>query len=368
MNKKLVLFILLACLLPLSLSASWSFVYDSWDGHPRIAAGLVPTGIRAGVVNDALSLFADWETDFCLLGKVGYQERLVWQNPVSGSLLMANPLVYDQLLFDWTIGLNQYFGASQKHSLFFGYRGSYEKALDSMIVGNTLDSGTVQSLSSFFSGGNAVYGQLSGIGTNIGFAYHYNDLDDSYTTSDGYAASALLWFGPMLLNTNASYARLEGEVRAAKTLLTLTESGKNLYSIVLADRLNISGVFGSSIPLSVQQTTSLGSKVRGFGTFQFPTDYSVANQFDLRFNGPEPFVSGLFPRLVLFFDIGYGWGELYNTSIPESGLIASAGVSVTFAIRSYMDIGYEMAYLLAGENYEYPGARMVGKILARLSF
>jgi hypothetical protein len=71
---------------------------------------------------------------------------------------------------------------------------------------------------------------------------------------------------------------------------------------------------------------------------------------------------------VLFFDIGYGWGELYNTSIPESGLIASAGVSVTFAIRSYMDIGYEMAYLLAGENYEYPGARMVGKILARLSF
>jgi hypothetical protein len=368
MNKKLVLFILLACLLPLSLSASWSFAYDSWDGHPRIAAGLVPTGIRAGVVNDALSLFADWETDFYLLGKVGYQERLVWQNPVLGSLLMANPLVYDQLLFDWTLGLNQYFGASQKHSLFVGYRGSYEKEFDSMIEGTALDSGTVQSLSSFFSGGNAVYGQLSGIGTNIGFAYHYNDLDDSYTTSDGYAASALLWFGPMLLNTNASYARLEGEVRAAKTLLTLTESGKNLYSIVLADRLNISGVFGSSIPLSVQQTTSLGSKVRGFGTFQFPTDYSVANQFDLRFNGPEPFVSGLFPRLVLFFDIGYGWGELYNTSIPESGLIASAGVSVTFAIRSYMDIGYEMAYLLAGENYEYPGARMVGKILARLSF
>ncbi len=172
----------------------------------------------------------------------------------------------------------------------------------------------------------------------------------------------------MLLNTNASYARLEGEVRAAKTLLTLTESGKNLYSIVLADRLNISGVFGSSIPLSVQQTTSLGSKVRGFGTFQFPTDYSVANQFDLRFNGPEPFFSGLFPRMVLFFDIGYGWGELYNTSLPESGLIASAGVSVTFAVRSYMDIGYEMAYLLTGENYEYPGARMVGKIVARLSF
>lgn len=368
MNKKLVLFILLACLLPLSLSASWSFAYDSWDGHPRIAAGLVPTGIRAGLVNDELSLFADWETDFYLLGKVGYQERLVWQIPVSGSPLMANPLVYDQLLFDWTLGLNQYFGASQKHSLFFGYRGSYEKALDSMIVGNTLDSGTVQSLSSFFAGGDLIYGQLSGIGTNIGFAYHYNDLDDSYTTSDGYAASALLWFGPMLLNTNASYARLEGEVRAAKTLLTLTESGKNLYSIVLADRLNMSGVFGSAIPLSVQQTTSLGSKVRGFGSFQYPTDFSIANQFDLRFNGPEPFVSGLFPRLVLFFDIGYGWGELYNTSLAESGLIASAGVSVTFAIRSYMDIGYEMAYLLAGENYEYPGARMVGKILARLSF
>lgn len=367
MNKKLVLFLLLVCLLHLSLFASWSFAYDSWDGHPRIAAGLVPTGIRAGAVNDSLSLFADWKTDFYLLGKVGYQERLVWQNPLSGSLLTANPLVYDQLLFDWTLGLNQYLGSSQKHSLFVGYRGSYEKALDSMIEGTTLDSGTVQSLSSFFSGGNAVYGQLSGIGTNIGFAYHYNNLVDTYTTSDGYAASVLLWFGPMLLNTNASYARLEGNVQAAKTLLTLTESGKNLYSIVLADRLNMSGVFGSSIPLSVQQTTSLGSKVRGFGTFQYPTDFSIANQFDLRFNGPEPFYSGLFPRLVLFFDFGYGWGELYNTALPMSGLIASTGVSVTFAVRSYMDIGYEMAYLLVGENYEHPGAKMVGKILARLS-
>lgn len=368
MRKKIVWLIILSCFLPFSLFASWSFAYDSWDGHPRIAGGLVPTAIRAGVVNDNLSLFAGWKTDFYLLGKAGYQERLVWQNPVSGSLLTANPLVYDQLLFDWTVGLRQYIGPSQKHSLFVGYRGSYEQALDSMIVGTALDSGTVQSLSAWFSGGDAIYGSLTGIGTSLGFAYLFNNLVDTLTTVDGFSASALLWFGPMLLNSNASYARIEGEARVAKTLFLLTEEKRNLYSIVISDRLHASAVFGSLIPLSTQQTTSLGSKVRGFGTFQFPTDYSVANQFDLRLNGPEPFLSGFFPRVVIFLDSGYGFGELYNTSLDQSFLIASTGISVTFTIRSYLDIGYEMAYLLAGTNDEYPGAVMVGKILAQLQF
>jgi hypothetical protein len=368
MRKKIVWMIILACFLPFSLFASWSFAYDSWEGHPRINAGLIPTGIRAGIVNDDLSLFADWKTDLYLLGKVGYHERLVWQNPLSGAMLSTNPLIYDQLLFDWTIGLRQYFGSPQKHSLFVGYRGSYEKALDSMIVGTVLDSGTVQTLSSWFSGGDNVYGPLSGIGTNIGFAYQYNNLVDTLTATDGFSASALLWFGPMLMNTNASYVHIEGKSQAAKTLFNIREQEKNLYSIVISNRVSSSIVFGSSIPLAVQQNATLGSKVRGFGTFQFPTDHSLANQIDLRFNGPEPFLSGFFPRLALFLDFGYGWGELYNTSLAQSDFIASTGVAVTFTVRSYMDIGYEMAYLLAGENYEYPGSKMVGKILARLQF
>lgn len=367
-NKKMLCLILLTYLVSFSLFSSWSFTFDSWEGHPRIGSGLIPTGIQVGVIKSGLGLFDERETELYLLGLVGYQERLVWQDPLGGFLRRADPLVYDQLHFDWTVGLNQYFDSRQRHSLFAGYRGSYEYALDSMIVNTNLRSGNVQTRASWFSGGNSIFGPLSGIGTSFGVLYRYSALSTTFTTADGLTASALAWFGPSSLNTHASYMLIEGSFQAAKTLFNLVESKRNLYSIVVSNRSSVSAAFGSVIPLSVQQTASLGSKVRGFGTFQFPTDYSVANQVNLFLNGPETFLSGLFPRLILFFDIGYGFGELYNTSIERNDLIASTGIEMAFTIRSFFDIGYEMAYLLKGTNYEYPSQVVVGKILGKLRF
>lgn len=136
-RKTMCIGIFLLFLLPCLLFASWSYTFDSWEGHPRIGAGLIPTGIRAGASVEGIPLFAEWETSILMLGKVGYHERMLWQDPATGSVRTTNPIIYDYLAFDWTLGVHQNFSSDQKHQLFLGYRGSFEYGLDSMVVGDT---------------------------------------------------------------------------------------------------------------------------------------------------------------------------------------------------------------------------------------
>lgn len=368
-RKTICISIFLLFMLPTLLFASISFAYDSWEGHPRIGSGLIPTGIRAGAAVKGIPLFHEWDTSILMLGKVGYHERMLWQDPVTGIVRSTNPVIYDYFGFDWTLGAQQSFGAEQKHNLFVGYRGSFEYGLDSMIVGDTLSTGVVQSLSSYLSAGNVSYGPLTTFGTSLGISYRYDVLTNFLSTLDGYRLSADLWFGPKLLNSNASYTLVEAEMLGAKTLASVRETDdRNLYSIVLVDRLSASAAFGTNIALPVQQVSSLGSKVRGFGTYEYLGDMSIANQLDLRFNGPESFTKGIFPHFIGFFDIGYGFGNAYNTVVAASDLISSVGVSVSFSLLEYFDIGYQMAYLLSGTSRTQPTNVMVGELVGRITF
>nr|WP_321261163.1 hypothetical protein [uncultured Sphaerochaeta sp.] len=363
---RVVLCLFILVLSSSSVFASWSFAYDSWEGHPRIGSSLVPTGIRSGAISDLKPIFSGWETDLVLLAKAGFHERVLWQHPVNGSLLSSSPLIFDLLQFDWTIGIKQSLAHDQQ--LFLGYRGSYEKALDSMVEGDVLDSGTVLGIDPWFSsyGGNTLYGLLSGIGTSVLLSYSYNHEEELL---DGLAFESSLFIGPKLLNTNASYLAFTAEGAVALMIYQeLDEKQHNLYSIILRDNLQFTYTLGSHIPVSFLQETSLGSLVRGYGSGQYPLDGALANRFSLCFNGPEPFTKGFYPRLILFFDVGYGFGQLVNTSVSSSAFLASAGVSVTYSLLSYMDIGYQMAYLIEGSNPMHPGKTMVGELIAHIRF
>nr|WP_321297390.1 hypothetical protein [uncultured Sphaerochaeta sp.] len=368
-RKTICISIFLLFLLPSVLFASFSFAFDSWEGHPRILSRLVPTGLRAGTVVKGVPLFLEWDTSILLLGKAGYHERMLWQDPVTGMVRTTNPVIYDYLSFDWTLGVQQSIGAEQKHNLFLGYRGSFEYGLDSMIVGDTLSTGAVQSLSSYLAAGNVYYGPLTMFGTSLGVSYRYDSLVDQLSSLDGYHLSTVLWFGPKLLNSNASYTLVEAELLGAKTLASVRENDdRNLYSIVVVDRLSASAAFGTTISLPVQQDSSLGSKVRGFGTFEYLADMSIANQLDLRFNGPESFTKGIFPHFICFYDIGYGFGNAHNTEVAASDFLSSVGVRVSFSLLEYFDIGYQMAYLLSGTSRTQPTNAMVGELVGRITF
>lgn len=227
----------------------------------------------------------------------------------------------------------------------------------------------VQSLSSYLAAGNVYYGPLTMFGTSLGISYRYDSFVDLLSALDGYRLSTVLWFGPKLLNSNASYTLVEAEALGAKTLASVREKDdRNLYSIVLVDRLSASAAFGTNITLPVQQVSSLGRKVRGFGTFEYLGDMSIANQLDLRFNGPESFTKGIFPHFICFYDIGYGFGNAYNAVYSVSDLLSSVGVRVSFSLLEYFDIGYQMAYLVSGTSRTQPTNVMVGELVGRITF
>lgn len=225
---RVVLCLFILVLTSYSAFASWGFAYDSWEGHPRIGSSLVPTGIRSGVTSDLRPIFSGLETDLVLLAKAGFHERVLWQHPVSGVLLSSSPLIFDLLQFDWTIGIKQILAHDQQ--LFLGYRGSYEQALDSMVEGDVLDSGTVLGIDPWFSsyGGNTLYGQLSGIGTSVLLSYSYNHEEELL---DGLAFKSSLFLGPKLLNTNASYLAFTAEGAGALLLYEELDDKKNIISI-----------------------------------------------------------------------------------------------------------------------------------------
>lgn len=352
MKKRLLSILMIALMCPLLAFGSWSALYEGWEGHPRLGAGLIPTSLGAG-------LSFDWESGTSLygLGWAGYKERMIWQDPVSGNLRTTNPPTYDYLGFSVELGVGQ---TLKDHSLSLGMRASYEMPFDSVIVGTALPSGIVTSLASW--GATPAFGNLHAIMVTVEGHYRFDRYYDRRTSADG----VLLAFGARY--GLDGFASFDAEAKGAITLVSETEKDRNLFSVVLVDRLVASYDLGRPIPLSVQDRHAFGSKIRGFSPLQYPLSFSVANQLDLRFNGPALLLDSLFPRMTLFCDVGYGYGTLANGTAIAYGMLASSGVALSFTLGPFMDLGYQMAYLLQGENFANPGMKMVGELVAHLRF
>ena len=105
------------------------------------------------------------------------------------------------------------------------------------------------------------------------------------------------------------------------------------------------------VPVYAQKQGSLGRKVRGFASYSYNSEFTMVNNLDLRFTSPAIGIDGLYFRLNLFFDMGYGAGHFYNTEISQSQFLASTGAQISLTIFDFIDIGYQVAYLMNGRNY-----------------
>jgi hypothetical protein len=360
MKKRWPVLLILLFILIAPISAEWDVTFWDWKGHPRIVAGLIPTSIQGEL---AQQFFFGGET--VILGSLGYHERLLWQDPITGSLRSSDPLIYDVMFIDLGLGYRQklFRGAS----IGANWHLRYERAFDSIAVGSTLESGEVLPLNSW-AGTNVHYGSLKGVSQRLSMKVVVDYLDDTMTATDGWRVDLAFIYGPKRRGITP-YWGLFGTGTVGLTIGQEMDGDRNLFSVTLVDRLLASGVGSEMVDLVVQEMAAFGAKIRGFDMMAFPVRWSVANQLDFRINGPEPFLPGFFPRLTFFIDAGLGWGTLFNTDVKLQGsLLASSGVITNFFLSEYLDFGFQMAYLLAGENYSHPGSKMVGQITARLSF
>ena len=366
-------------------AAPLRFVFGDLGQHPEILMGFLPSYLLAGAGYRPVELIEGDVTEIQLLAGLGYNQRKVWQDYLSGEVKKEDPIVYDVLETDWILRFVQGFGDSSVAgkdllTITAGYEGKLEFALDSMVKGQTRNNG-IQSVIRSLDDRIGTYdgdiypdlrGNRTALGSVLALQLKYDEMDDRMTTTDGFVAKADLKWAPSFLNGaldgKADYYSLTLNAVAAKTVFAYSENGKDMFTITLVDRGNVNWTDGSMVPVWAQGPVSLGRKVRGFNTWTYNTQFTAVNNFDVRFAGPNLGVKGIFPRVNLFYDIGYGCGKYFNTQISEGNFLMSTGVQVTVSFFDFIDLGYQVAYLFSGEKFSEGTKKVVGRFTFFLDF
>ena len=360
-------------------------VFGDLGQHPEILMGFLPSYLLACTGYKTVEHIEGDVTEIQLLAGLGYNQRKVWQDYLSGEVKKEDPIVYDVLETDWILRFVQGFGDSSVAgkdllTITAGYEGKLEFALDSMVKGQTRNNG-IQSVIRSLDDRIGTYdgdiypdlrGNRTALGSVLALQLKYDEMDDRMTTTDGFVAKADLKWAPSFLNGaldgKADYYSLTLNAVAAKTVFAYSENGKDMFTITLVDRGNVNWTDGSMVPVWAQGPVSLGRKVRGFNTWTYNTQFTAVNNFDVRFAGPNLGVKGIFPRVNLFYDIGYGCGKYFNTQISEGNFLMSTGVQVTVSFFDFIDLGYQVAYLFSGEKFSEGTKKVVGSFTFFLDF
>lgn len=397
MKKVLAFAVVVLIALSCVFAGDVKFVLGELAQHPEVLFGFCPTLTTVGASYEGLELVEGSLTQLQVIAGGGYAQLVLFQDPSTGEPLLYDQGIYDSIQFRWNLRMLQGFGDSWVDgkdlvTVYAGYEGRLEKNIDSMAVGKerkrgyadsgleTLGKTSIKELGTWFSDhgttrqSNSIYPDLAGGDTsfmnNLYVGARLNGMDDRMVSNEGVLAELKLQFAPGFLNRKASYYSVTLNAVAGTTLYELKDAatGRNSFSIVVLDRMNLNWTDGSKVPVYAQQPVSLGRKVRGFDTGSYNTNFTVVNNFDIRFAGPEPFIDGVFPRANLFFDMGYYAGDYLNTEISalsmarEYGLerfLCSTGVQLEMSFFDMFDLGLQVAYLLNGSNLRDPGSRMI---------
>ena len=368
MKKKLFL-VIIAVLAALSgaYASDFKFVFGDLGQHAEVLAGFVPSYLKAGAGYTGLSLIDGNTTEIDLLVGGGYNQRKVWQDPETGKVMRTDPVVYDVIQTEWELRFSQGFLGSAVEgkdllTLTAGYSGRFEVNRDSFRKGHVRQNGgdfPIRSLDEYIGSDyqGVVYPDLRGdrehLGTEFYLELELDMMDDQKMYSNGFVASLEAEWGPGLLNSaldgKADYYSLTFNAVAAYTPFSFIEDGQHWFSITFVDRVNVNWTDGSEVPVYIQGPVSLGRKVRGYNTWTYNTQFTAVNNFDIRFAGPS--WSSIFPRVNLFLDVGYGFGDYFNSDEKGSNFLASTGIQMTVSFFDFIDLGYQVAYLFTGEKF-----------------
>ena len=79
-------------------------------------------------------------------------------------------------------------------------------------------------------------------------------------------------------------------------------------------------------------------------------------------------MSGVFPRLNIFFDMGWHAGNYFNSENGAAAMaekydlkrfLCSAGFQLEMCIFDFIDLGFQLSYLINGDNMRTPGEKFI---------
>lgn len=383
--KKFFLIIILFALLTTSLfAAPLRFVFGDLGQHPEILMGFLPSYFMSGAGYQLPSLIENRRTEIQFLLGFGYNQRKLWKNQLNGNPIDSNPLIYDVIQTDWSLRFAQGFlespvAGKDLFTLTFSYDGKYEVAKDSIVSGKIRYNGgdwPVNDLKTWLAADSDAYPELKGnaqhLGTGLGISLKLDIMNDLMTTTDGFVLKADAKYSPLVLNSLldgiADYYTFNLNMVAAKTLFQLQDANKDIFTIVIIDRANVGYLDGAYVPAYQSGGFSLGRKIRGFNSWTYDTQFTAINNLDLRIAGPNMGVKGIFPRINMFYDIGYGSGRYFNSALSGENFLMSTGFQATVSFFDFIDLGYQIAYLIKGNNFTTPGTSVIGSFTFFLDF
>ena len=160
-------------------------------------------------------------------------------------------------------------------------------------------------------------------------------------TNTSYEIGGRSEFFKLLLNSSQSFM-----LKASKD-----EKGDNIWSLGLSNAIAFRYLTGSAVP-AYAETLNLPL---GWYTPE-NTKFIVEDIIKLEYYGRQ-FFKYFVPKLSVFVDLSYNWGELNNNSLGQSlnTFCGSAGIHVELMIGGNISIYYEMGRVFAytGPDAEY---------------
>lgn len=393
MKKLMTVLIVLVLALGIITAGDVKFLFTELDQHPEILVGFLPTLTSVGASYEGLELMPGNLTQLQATIGGGYTQRRLYQDPGTGDQIDTDLFVYDSIQTRWRLTFLQGFGDSWVKdkdliTAYVGYEGRWESNIDSMkagefrqngLPGASADADGLNPIPTFDSWSwgsfldSTIYPDLANdrkvFGTILYGGIKLNCMEDRMVGVKGYQAKIDFRWAPNFLNKEISYYSAYANFVAGTTLFELSnKKGLNVLSFVAIDRVNVNWTDGTAVPVFAQGSVSLGRKMRGFGTWSYNTNFTVVNNFDIRIAGPEPFIDGIFPRINLFFDMGYHSGKYFNSDFSDSHFLCSTGAQFTVSFFDFIDLGYQLSYLIVGENYQQPGSKWISSFTFFLDF
>jgi hypothetical protein len=347
-----------------AFSGDIGLAFEDARFHADFLGGFAPFYVRAGMDYSGLEFIEGQKTNLILIGGGAIVHSSIWRD-LNGLPLEPDGVVnntdefddsnaYSRWQGDFSIKLNQ--GIMQepgRDKAFLALYGKY--GFHWTDPHENWKEGSVDSV--FLDGSSIAYPDNAGTISNvIQIGAELDRLDKGDIYSGFNVNTSLIWGPSWLFNTavgNTDFYNLNLTAKYFYPLLDLKrqDGDLTLIGIYLADRVQIDYLSGEAIPQFYQESPALGSKMRGFEGMSMGTEFTIVNNFDVRFYGIE-FLDNINPIFTVFFDMGYHGGNYYNTSTPGDAFVASTGVNFQLNVVDFAQVGYMLAFPVYGENLQ----------------
>lgn len=369
--KKIAIF-LLAIIFLLPLGAKEVFYQSIINASylSDFAFGAVPLSLWGEIGVTGMELIPNMKTKIHLVTKAGITERVLRQDPVSGTVLDNQSHRYsvafsdEELVFRQELMKNPTTGALAM-SGFFGIRMRWEQAFATIKdIRDERYGGIFAPDYGLFPVGGDIFlkgtPELSGdkyfLAASFHFGFAYDDVFDSWFGHNEYGVSADLELAPSWffndmwfideVFTEAGKIDIKGYWNV-KFADAKTSSGRHRFSLELLNSINSSIVYGSSVPRYLLERSFMGSYV-------VTRNFFTTIRSELVYDGPELFLEGTYPQIYIYNENAINSGHILNAVDTKSNsfeFYGGVGVGGKIYIMKIFNFFAELKYVYTENKF-----------------